>query len=211
MPYPFWIRIVTIHWHSIRRQSIPTLSSQPTTPLQLLKRANFKKSLSSYLGMACSLVESLNLTLTASELNANEWTHFLSELGKEFILKAIKCLKSDDINRTISTMKQIIQSRDEIPSNARAKVECIDQLSSGLIGEIGSYLNAKDYGRFEQCNRTLYVASNSPNKVQELRPFPSTLLDNMEQFKLCKYPSVRRLYCWNMDVRKLSIPSAISQ
>ena len=157
--------------------------------------------------MTSFLVESLNLTLTANELNANEWTHFLSKMGKSFILKAIISLKSDDIKHATSRMKQMIQSRDEIPSNALAKAECIDQLSSGIIGEIGSYLNAKDYGRFEQCNRFLYVSCNSPNKVQELRPSSST---TMKRFKLCKYSSVRRLYCWNMDVRKLKIPSAMN-
>ena len=160
--------------------------------------------------MTASLVDTLNLQLTAGELSASEWSCFLSKMGKTFILRAIRSLNANDIKNATSRMKQIIQSRDEIPPNALAKAGCIDQLSSSLIGEIGSYLDVDEYGRFEQCNRTLYVSCNSPNKVQEIRlPFAKTN-NQMKHLKLCKYSSVRILYCFNKNVRKLNIPEAMN-
>lgn len=166
--------------------------------------------------MMASLSASLNLELTANELSAKEWSRFLSTfdlstLDRSCILSLIKSLQSTAVDRAISTMKQIIQSRDKVPSDALAKVECIDQLSSGLIGEIGSYLNGRDYGRFEQCSRSLYVSCNSPNKVHEvtLGGISERDIDNCSSIDFCKYPSVRILDCGYVDISKLNMVSAM--
>lgn len=156
-----------------------------------------------------SLVDSLNLTLTANELSADEWSLFSSQMGSTLILNSTKSLSPDDVKRATSTMKQIIQSRDEIPSDALAKSECIDQLPSNVIGHIGSYLNAKEYGRFEQCNRTLFVSCNSPNKLQFIRILMPKTNEQTKSFNFRKYASVRTLECWNNDIRKFNIVSSM--
>ena len=167
-----------------------------------------------------SLVDSIKLELTADELSANEWSQFLSNLGKAFILNSIKSLESKGIYRAISAMKQIIQSRDNILSETPSQVECIDQLSSGLIGEIASYLHVQEYGRFEQCNRTLYVASNSPNKVQKIKLSAHNSiihfgLDKSNEFysslNIYKYSHAQTLECdTSIDVSRLGVSSAIN-
>ena len=166
-----------------------------------------------------SLVDSIKLELVADELSANEWSQFLSKMGKAFILNSIKSTKSKEIHQAISAMKQIIQSRDEALSDTPSQVECIDQLSSGLIGEIASYLHVGEYGRFEQCNRTLYVASNSPNKVQKIKLpahySPANFgLDKSNEFysslNIYKYSTARTLTCdMCIDILRLGMSSTM--
>eukprot|EP01084_Bolivina_argentea_P135120 238151_1 len=95
-----------------------------------------------------TLVDPIRLTLLADQLNHDEWSQFLTKLsssfGRSFILNALKSLKSNDLKSTISMITDIIHSRDEIPSKALPKIQCIDELLPELIGEIGTYLHRKN-------------------------------------------------------------------
>eukprot|EP01084_Bolivina_argentea_P040894 75477_1 len=162
-----------------------------------------------------TLVDSLRLTLLSNRLNHDEWsqltTKLTSSFGRAFILNAIKSLQSNDFKSVISMIKEIIYSREEISSEpfALANIQCIDQLSSGLIGNIATYLTAKEYGRFEQSNRCLYISCNTPNKLQTIN-LSNKNVACYSTINLFKYSPGYYLQLDYEHTNKLNIPSNVN-
>ena len=132
------------------------------------------------MSLLSNVVSVVKFKKLANQLTSIEFDQFLSKFtqnnGKESILKLLcsQFIKSTSINNhqllldnMIQIVSNIIQTRKtkDIP---QANITKIDELPSPLIGEIGSYLNQKEYSIFTRANRTIYVNGNTPNTLKTI-------------------------------------------
>ena len=150
-----------------------------------------------------TLVQMVRFRWLADQLNDNEFKTFINEMlhkcGRNVVLTQFMDFKALATNgQTMDKFIEIVQGI--ILNRKKQPLECVPtrlgSLATSLIGEIGSYLNQKDYRKFAQCSRAIFIGTNSPNTLQVL---DLKNVDDYASFKIDNYP---QLYCLKVTLSK---------
>ncbi len=120
-----------------------------------------------------TMVNNITLTIKAGQLDNEEWVLLLKRLtcrfGKDWFLDFFKQRPSAEAAQAIEMMTDIlhlrIQARQDLSTT---KSDCIERVSAPVLAHIASYLRQEQYAAFEQSNRAIYLACNSPNRLQHI-------------------------------------------
>ena len=124
-----------------------------------------------------ALAEAVRFRSLSDQLSKAEKCEMITKLINEDIDMIFNALSSHFINPTNNTqhiaenmserISNIIRNRKKKPKLVIKKQ--LDYLSKPLIGHIASYLDQYSYARWSECNRSIYLGCNAPNKLQEIR------------------------------------------
>ena len=148
-----------------------------------------------------SLVEAVSFRHLSNQLTASERGEFIARLSNTNILfdalyTHIATSKNQNTAERInSTLSNIIVSRKEKPES-QCDHTSLSSIPRHVVGSIASFLKQREYAWLSQASRSIFLACNSPNHLQEMDLLESTSLVN-----LSRYTSIRRLH---LNLRQFS-------
>eukprot|EP01083_Nonionella_stella_P174491 605061_1 len=166
-----------------------------------------------------SFVEVIRFRVLSSKLDNNEFNAFILEFirkcGRNVLMTSLfnpfittnTNINHQALHTCIGIIKQIMESRKskaELPYPLSHTQTTIHSLSPELIGELSSYLCQRGNCAFGAVNRTIYIACNTPNTLQQL---DLTASDNYSMIRLQKYPHLRSLSVQLNQFHQLQLPT----
>ena len=117
-----------------------------------------------------TLVQAIRFRMLVGNLSDSEFLQFTARIvalfGRNILLTSILSritdtkasqLDAQTVDRLISTIKEIINARDDESESSRANSTTLDELPGPLVGEISSYLKQKEFASFCRGSRSIFV------------------------------------------------------
>ena len=164
------------------------------------------------------LVHIVKLKNAASKLSDVEYAQLIISASQKFgnresILNVLcgQSTKYSDpelINKMHKMITNIIQSRTKNIIEQSISHSSIDtNLPSPIIGEVASYLDQKSYARFSRGNRTVFIATNSPNTLTEIDVTSYFRIANLPII-LVNHPQIIAFSCRSEHIDQLNSNNA---
>lgn len=125
--------------------------------------------------MMSSLTNAIQFRFLSMQLTLKERHSFLQNICSQqpdllidalfaYFCKASDCKASSD---AIKSIADIIEARED--DKAKQLAEDTDSpLPKNIIGSIASFLDQNSYAQLSQCNRAVYLSTQSPNLLQKI-------------------------------------------